>query len=254
MWSEHNKLKLNDDKTEAVRFSIASSTSTVPSFPTSISLNNTDIEFSQTVRNLGFLLDNDLTLKRHIMKTCKAAYIEIRRISSIRQYLTVDAAKKLVTSSILSRLDYCNSLLANHPLTLIKPLQQVQNAAARIIFRSRKTIHCKPILKELHWLPVEQRIQYKICCLCFQIVTGNAPLYLSELLKTYTPSRTLRSSADNRIFCKPPTFKRKQHGGRTLCALANQFWNPLPFSLRHCSSLSTFKSKLKTHLFRQAFR
>ena len=90
---EENKLKLNNDKTEAIRFSSSFSINTTLQHPHTISLSNTDVEFSGTVRNLGFIFDSDLSMKQHIMKTCKAAYIEIRRVSSIRQYITEDATK-----------------------------------------------------------------------------------------------------------------------------------------------------------------
>ena len=114
-------------------------------------------------------------MKQHIIKTCKAAYIEITRITSIRQYLTEDATKTLVSSCILSRLDYCNSLLAGYPQTVIKP-QQVQNSAAKLIFKSRTAEHAKPLLKQ----PIEQRIKYKTVCLCYQIITGTSPQYLAD--------------------------------------------------------------------------
>ena len=163
LWMEENKLKLNNDKTEAIRFLASSFINTTLPHPHTVSLSNTNVEFSGTVRNFGFIIDSDLSMKQHIIKTCKAAYIEIRHISSIRQYLAEDATETLVNSCILSRLDYCNSLLAGYPQTVIKPLQQVHNSAAKLI------------LKQLHWLPIEQRIKYKIACLCYQIITGAAP-------------------------------------------------------------------------------
>ena len=116
LWMEENKLKLNNDnKTEAIRFSSSTSINTTLLHPQTIFLSNTDVELSGTVRNLGFIFDSDLSVKQHIIKTCKAAYIEIRRISSIHQYLTEDATKTLANSCILSRLDCCTSLLAGYP-------------------------------------------------------------------------------------------------------------------------------------------
>ena len=253
LWMEENKLKLNNDKTEAIRFSSSSSISTTLPHPQKISLSNTDVEFSGTVRNLGFIFDSDLSVKQHIIKTCKAAYLEIRRISSIRQlYLTEDATKTLANPCILSRLDYCNSLLVGYPQMVIKPLQQVQNSAAKLILNSRRAEHAKPLLKQLHWLPIEQIIKYKIVCLCHQIITGTAPQYLAELVQIYIPSRSLRSSSDDRTF-RIPFFKRKQHGGRAFCFSAVQMWNSLPFALRHSPSLPVFKTSLKTYLFKQYF-
>ena len=112
--------------------------------------------------------------------------------------------------------------------------------------------HCKPLLKQLHWLPIEQRIKYKISCLCYQIITGTAPQYLVELVYIYVPSRSLRSSSDDRTF-RIPTFKRKQHGGRAFCFSSAQTWNSLPFVIRHSPSLAAFKTNLITRVFKQYF-
>ena len=201
---------------------------------------------SETVRNLGFIFDSDLSLKQHIIKMCEAAYIEIRRINSIRQYLTKDATKTLVNSCILSRLDYCNSLLAGYPQTVMKPLQQVQNSA---FLKSHKAEHAKTLLKQLHWLPIEQKIKYKIACLCYQSIIGTALQYLAELVQIYIPSRSLRSSLDDRTF-HIPFFKRKQHGGRAFCFSAVKIWNSLPFTLCHSPFHPAFKTSLKTYLFK----
>ena len=249
-WMSNNRLKLNDDKTEALRTSPSSAD--LSSLPSSITVGNTAIPFSPCVRDLGFFLDQALSMKQHITRTCQIAYAELRRISSIRQYLTVDATKTLVSACILSRLDYCNSLLVGCPDKNIKPLQQVQNSAARLIFKSRKSEHITPLLQKLHWLPVEQRIKYKISCVCFHIITDTAPTYLSELLSIYVPSRSLRSSADDRMF-RVPTYNRQSHGGRAFSFSAVQTWNSLPHSVRHSPTLSSFKSNLKTHLFTLAF-
>ena len=124
---EQNKLKLNSDKTEAIRFSTSSSVNTTLKLLHTITLSDTEIEFSGIVRNLGFLFDSNLSMKQQIIKTCKVACIKIKRVSSICQYLKEDATKTLVSSRILSRLGYCNSFLAGYPQTIIKPLQQVQN-------------------------------------------------------------------------------------------------------------------------------
>ena len=123
-------------------------------------------------------------MKQDIIKMCKAAYIEIRRISSIRQYLTEDSTKTLVNSCILSRVDYCNSILAGYPQRVIKPLEQVQNSAAKLMLKSRRAEHAKLLLKQLHWLPIEQRTKYKIACFCYQIITGTAPSTLLNLSRS----------------------------------------------------------------------
>ena len=142
-----------------------------------------EILFSDKVRNLGFILDSDLTIKQHVIKTCQTDYYELKRISSIRRYLTEGAAKQLVTSCVLSRLDYCNSLLMGSSNSVIQPMQKVQNTAARLILRAPRHINCTPLLQQLHWLPVSERIKYKTACMCYNAITGSAPSYLSELLR-----------------------------------------------------------------------
>ena len=107
-------------------------------------------------------------MKEHINFICKTAFLEIRRISTIRHYLTDDATKTLVASLVLSRIDYCNSLLAGLPQSLVGKLQRVQNSAARLVVRALPHVHITPILRRLHWLPVRARISYKTTCLCFK--------------------------------------------------------------------------------------
>ena len=118
-------------------------------------------------RNLGFILDSKLSMKKHIIKICQTAYFELKRISSIRRFLTEDAAKTLVTSYILSRLDYCNCLLMGTPNSVIQPLQKIQNFAARLVLLASRHHHATPLLEKLHWLPISERIKYKVAYMRF---------------------------------------------------------------------------------------
>ena len=88
-------------------------------------MNNTAINFVSMLRDLGVTLDSSLSFNQYVMNTCRSAFLELRRISLIRKYLTVDAAKTIVCSLVLSRLDYCNSILSGSPKCLIKKLQRV---------------------------------------------------------------------------------------------------------------------------------
>ena len=102
-------------------------------------------------------------------------------------------------------------------------------------------------------LPISNRIKYKVACMCFSATDGFGPAYLSELLHVYTPSRTLRSSSDTRMLKMQQHKCKKTHGFRTLSCFGPHIWNSLPQDLRHCSTLSSFKAKLKTFLFSQYF-
>ena len=109
-----------------------------------------------------------------------------------------------------------------------------------------------PLLKKLHWLPISERIKYKVACMCFSAINGSGPAYLSELLHVYTPSHTLCSSSDTRML-EIQQYKCKTHGFHTFSCFGPPIRNSLPQDLRHCSTLLSFKAKLKTFLFSQYF-
>ena len=148
-------------------------------------------------------------------KLCQPAYLEIRPIGSVRQYLSFEDTNILVSLLVLFRLDYCTALLASSPEVLLDKIQRVISYSARLIFKVLKATHITPFLYDLHWLPISSRIQYKIALICFHIVSGTAPPDLSELLHLYSPSRSLRSAADTRIF-RVPRMGRMTPGGEIL--------------------------------------
>ena len=198
------------------------------------------------------MLDNNLSMDKQILSIRKKSYAQIRRISSIRQFLTEDATKKLISACVLSQLDYCNALLADYPKTSLNALQLVQNDAARLVFRARRTQHVSPLLQQLHWLPIEKRVKYKICCILYNIYNQTAPSYLCDRVRIYKPNRELRSATEPK-FDKAPKFNREGHGGHSVPVLADRHWNNLPLAIRQSPSISSFKQKLKTYLFDQAF-
>ena len=138
------------------------------------------------------------------------------------------------------------TLPLNHglPRYEINKLQSVQNAAERVIACLRKFDHISDTLKELHWLPVEQRIIFKINLICFKILNNLAPDYLVDLIHVYEPARYLRSSSDKwRLVIKP--YNLKTYG---LIAL-----NDLPIDIRSIDDVNKFKSKSKTFLFKRVY-
>ena len=190
--------------------------SELSSFYTAPTLRNTlqkDTRFSQSAKYLGVTLDMHLTMIAHIVNLIRTANFELCRINSIRHYLSVQATKTLVSAFDFPRLDYCNSLLSGCPQYLLNRLQKVQNNAARLILKALKTKQITPHLRTLHWLPIDARIKYKLCSLCFGAITSTGPAALSDLLKIYTPSRQLRSPADIRILCIP-SLNTKSYGER----------------------------------------
>ena len=152
-----------------------------------------------------------------------------------------------MTSPVLSRLDYCNSLLSGIPQQLIDKLQKVQNYCAGLISKTFKRTHVSPLLARLLWLPIAQKIDYKIYSFCYDVL-GTAPLFLFDLIHLYVSSRSLRSSADNRIF-RIPKQKQKFQGQRAFYHLGPVTWNKLSYSVRHAHTKFQFKTQLKNTLF-----
>ena len=136
-------------KTEALFFPSSSSlkTSTV-SLLDSITLGSHNIPFSDSAKNLGFILDSKLSMKKHVIKICQTAFFEVKRISSIRRFLIEDATKTLVTPYILSRLDYCNCILMGTPNSVIQPLQKIQNLVTRLVLLALCHHHSIPLLEK----------------------------------------------------------------------------------------------------------
>ena len=160
--------------------------STVLSIPESFDIGNASVPFSDTVKNLGVTPDCHLSLKTNVLNVVRTANFELRRISSIRRLLTTEATATLVSAFILSRLDYCNSLLSGCPRSLILRLQKVQNNAARLILGISKREHISPHLASLHWLPIDSRIKYKLAFICYNCMSTNSPPYLSDLAQVLT--------------------------------------------------------------------
>ena len=242
-WMLSNKLKLNDDKTEIIICNPRNFSFDLDN----ISIVNHLIVPSTCAKNLGVVIDNRLCFSDHISQMCKSIYLEIRRLKQVSKYLNQTSLKTLASSFILSRLDYCNALLVNLPKCHIDKLQKLQNYAAKTILNKSLRDHVKPCFIELHWLPVNFRIQYKIATLTFKCLNDLAPVYLSNLLEFYTPSRTLRSS--NLHLLTQRAAKYKTLGERSFSVAAPKIWNDLPLDLRQSPSLEIFKRKLKTHLF-----
>ncbi len=177
-------------------------------------------------------------------RSCRFALHNIRKI---RPFLTEHAAQLLVQALVISRLDYCNALLAGLPSNTIKPLQMIQNAAARLVFNEPKRAHVTPLFVSLHWLPVAARIQFKTLMLAYRTTTGSAPSYFHSLLRIYIPSRSLRSASERRLVV--PSQRGSKSLSRTFSFTVPGRWNDLPTPIRNTGSLSIFKQQLKTHLF-----
>ncbi len=157
---------------------------------------------------------------------------------------SVPMMQKLSFMLVSSRLGYCNALFIGLPATSIARLQYIQNSAARILTRTKRSAHITPILADLHWLPVAYRIKFKIILLAFKALNGLAPYYLCSLLLPYSPPRSLRSSDSLR-----PSVSPLFHGGADLSVLLPLYYGTLYQDHGLANSLSEFK----THLFSECY-
>ena len=250
LWYGSNGMLLNSSKSEAVIVGTRSQRSKFPLNPT-ISVAGSFILSKGSIKSLGISIDSDLSLDKWVSSMVSSCNYHLRAFRHIRPVLSLELAKTVGCAIILSRLDYCNSTLASTSKHNIDSLQIVQNQCARIIFKLPYRSSVRVALKELHWLPVRERIEFKILVLTFSILSTGTPGYLRNLLELYVPTRALRSSADNRRLVVP--LARTALVAKSFSIAAPTLWNNLPLHIRSSDTLSSFKSSLKTFLFSKAY-
>ena len=249
-WLTFNRLSVNPDKTEFLLIGTPQQCSKITH--TSLIFRGKLLSSSAHARNLGVELDSHLTFDNHISNICRSSYFQIRQLRQIRSSITQSAAIQLANALVSSKLDYCNSLLYHLPEASLYRLQRIQNSLARIVIPSTKFCdHITLVLKKLHWLPIKQRIKFKIGVTTFKTLNTLQPSYLTELLNLRKPRRSLRSSSDEHLL-DIPLIKSKL-GSRSFSCAAPEIWNSLPQDLRKTNNLSYFTSHLKSTLFDEAF-
>ena len=169
----------------------------------------------------------------------------------MRKYLSHDNLNCIVNAFVISRMDYCNSILYGLPKLEHDKLQRIQNIAARLIAGTKRKEHITPTLKDLHWLPVKSRIVFKILLLTYKALNGHSPTYLTSLFNAYKPARSLRSSGQSLL--QVPDVKTCTYGQRSFSFYATKLWNDPPFYIKQCESKAIFKKNLKTFLSCNSF-
>ena len=253
-WATANMLKLNVIKRE-VMLVTSRRTKHLHNLPTSITMGNAQIPFKQSVKNLGFTLDCHLTMNAHVSNVARTCYFELRRLASIRRFLTSTATATLLSAFVLSRIDYCNSLLFCSTHDVTSHLQRIHNYAARVILRLPKSSNITTHLKSLHWLPVKVRSTYKIACLCNHCHSSTAPTYVTDMLhRKPLHTRNTRSSSYTMPLLNRPAHSKATLGDRSFSFTSSSVWNSILNDVMCAPTMSSFKSGLKTYLFRSAYK
>ena len=129
--------------------------------------------------------DSDFSFSKHVQNVCKSCFIQLRDFRNIRQFLTHDAAVSVASAFASSRLDYCNSLFRSLSKFNLHRLQFIQNSAARIVTNSSKYTRITPVLRKIHWLPVQFRSEFKLSTLVYKFIHTDFPKYFAPYLSTY---------------------------------------------------------------------
>jgi len=179
-WMRSNRLQLNSAKTEILWSTSSRRLHQLPQ--TALRVGSVHVAPSVVVRDLGILLDADVSMKSHVMRTVSTCFFVLRQLRSIRRSVPRPVLQSLVVSLVLSRLDYGNATLVGIPQHLLQRLQSVMNSAARLIYPSSRFSHITPLLQRLHWLKAKERIDFKVAVLVYKCQHGTAPSYLADEL------------------------------------------------------------------------
>ena len=257
-WMMSNRLQLNPLprlRCSGVLWSSARRQNQIPTGP--VRVGDTSVQPVRTVRYLGVYIDADVTMSAHVTAVVKTCFAALRQIRSVRRSMTRTTLLTQVHALVVTKVDYCSSVLSGIPGQLLQRLQSVFNA--RLVFSARKSGHISPLLPELHWLKVQEIIQFRLCVVAYRCIIGTAPSYLAETLHLTADvgsRRRLRSVL--RPECSTstlviPSTRRTTLDDRAFPVTAARAWIALPSSVRSAPSQLQFRRDLKTALFQSSY-
>ena len=246
-WSRSHRLKLNASKSEVIWISTSQQLAHLTEADKQLTLpDGTTITASTSVRNLGVQIDENLRMDGQVALCRRSCLYHMRRIRQVRNLLDASSLRALVVAFVLGRIDYCNSLYAGCAQTVLLGLQRAQSTAARLLTGAGRLESALPLMRELHWLPVSYRIQYKLCTLMYDVVHSTAPGYL-RICAVHVGicdwDRVLAGTTFSRLFMTQKSFRFSDP----------RAWNSLPRDVRDSPSRTAFANRLKTHLFKLAY-
>ena len=246
-WMDQVRLTMNSAKTEFIYF--GSRIQLSKCVVTHLNVNGELVERATLIKYLGAWPDAQLSFKKHTTKNCQTAIINYLHIRNICHLLTDSAYETLLLCLCASHMDYANALLYGLPAISIEKFQRIQNICAWLVLRRSKRSSITQCLKDIHWLPRHQRIEFEILTLMYKCLNKQATEYLQNLLVEISTQRSgLRSELTYKKLLIPFT-KRKTFAQRSFSVAAPTLRNSLPLNVKQASTLNQFKSLLKTHLF-----
>ena len=244
-WLCANGLCLNPDKSDAILFGTSKRLQSF-SHVTQVNVAGCPVALSNSIVTLGVTLDQCLNLNAHVSAICRSSFFHIKAIRHCRASLPIDVRVTLATALVQSRLDYANSVLLNTTEHNLQKLQRIQNYLAKSIFPVYPPIPSAELVHSLHWLPIKDRINFKVAVLVYGLLNSHQPTYLTDLLSHRPAARTLRS-ADYQLLDQPRCATA--FGGRAFAVTAPRIWNAIPLDIRSAPSVDAFRRQLKTYLF-----
>ena len=245
-WMTSHYLQLNPGKTEIIIFGS-------PSTLEKVEIKGVFLEHGicirtiSVVKQLGFRLDESLSFKQQVTVVKKVCFMMLRNIAKMKPFLTPQQIQTLVQALVISHLDYCNGLYYGINSHLLRQLQTIQNRACRVILGLKKRDSVDEHLQSLHWLKVNERIEFKILLIVFKSLIGKAPTYIDKLI-TYDSS-----SGSRTLSLKIPPVQ-SNIGSRSFSVCGPSLWNQLPQSVKCCCDLNMFKQQLKSYLFKRCYK
>ena len=252
LWMAQNLLKLNPNKTEVM---ILRNKWDKSDSPDTVSITeDEDTVVTEVAKNLGVIFDKELNMTNHVTRIVQMGNLQLINMWRIASKLNKNQKTLLVNTLIHSRMDYCNALLLGSKESDIKRLQVLQNAATRFIYGQRSRRGVTDLRKKSHFLPIKQRIEYKICLMVYNALNGKSPCYITEMIqKRQAKSINLRVDEDDTRLKEYEYQSNYKVNEKAFSIAAPKLWNKLPRSIRKSESVLTFKKSLKTHLFKIAY-
>ena len=243
-WMSLHFLQLNPGKTEIIVFGSSTVVSQLQTKGSFIAP-SVCVRFVDTAKNLGLKLDACLTFKPQIKALKSSCFNKLRKIAKMHSFLNPNQLQTLVQAIVISSLDYCNSLYFGISPRLLNQLQIIQNRACRTIFGLKKRDNVDKYLKNLHWLKINQRIEFKILLLVFKSINGLAPTYLKELI-------SYNNVSGSRLPSLQTPISQSSRMDRAFINYAPRLWNSLPISVKQSDNIHLFKKRLKQYLFNKS--